>query len=470
MFQKLFCCTVLVVMTLLAIACQTAEKRPPNIVLFFIDDMGYGDIGPFGSANRTPNLDQMAAEGLKLTQFYVSANNCTPSRAALMTGSYADRIGMEGRVVFPADPRGLHPNEITIAEMLTSQGYATGCFGKWHLGDQPEFLPPVQGFDEYFGIPYSNDMWHKHPRAGYPPLPVMHGNRAVAWVSDGVDQALLSEAITDQAIEFIARHRNEPFFLYLPNSFVHAPRWVRREVFEKAGRDINRATVEEVDASVGRVLDALREADLADTTLAFFTSDNGGARGMDMGPLRGGKGDPKYEGAMRMPTLVWWPGRIPAGPVSAEIAATVDLLPTFARLAGAPIPEDRIIDGKDVLPVILGESGAKSPHEILYYEFDGIRRGKWKLVLPSPDTAELFDLEEDLGERNDLSAEHPEVVAELKALLSAHESRVKEDARSAGKVDHPKPLLESSDGVPTLAEYMGRSGITATNGSEEVTR
>lgn len=268
-------------------------ERLPNIVLIFIDDMGYGDIGPFGNkVNQTPHLDRMAKEGNLLRQFYVSNTACTPSRSALMTGTYAHRIGMDDRVVFPGEKRGLNPKEITIAEMLKEQGYATGCFGKWHLGDQKPFLPLAQGFDEYFGIPYSNDMWPGNPRGNpvtdrgpYEPLPVIRQNDAVAYVAEGADQSLLCEAITDEAVKFIRAHKDEPFFCYIPHAYVHLPRFARPDVFKKAQGDVDRANVEEVDTSVGRVLDTLRELGIAKNTLVLFTSDNGGARGMSMGPL-----------------------------------------------------------------------------------------------------------------------------------------------------------------------------------------
>jgi arylsulfatase/arylsulfatase A len=246
---------------------------PPNVVVIFIDDMGYGDIGPFGNtANPTPNLDRMAAEGNVLTNYYVSNTACTPSRSALLTGTYAHRIGMDEipnfLVVFPGDTRGLNPDEVTIAEMLKTQSYATGCFGKWHLGDQPQYMPLAQGFDEYFGIPYSNDMWSVSSRTNpvtngpYEPLPVMRGTDPVAYVSDGSDQSLMAEVFTDEAISFIENHQNEPFFVYLPHSYVHSPQFARPDILAAAGGDAKRANIMEVDTSVGRVLDKLVEHNL----------------------------------------------------------------------------------------------------------------------------------------------------------------------------------------------------------------
>jgi levanase/fructan beta-fructosidase len=443
-----------------AAAAEKIEQKPlpgkPNIVLIFIDDMGYGDIGPFGSAYKTPHLDRMAAEGMKLTDFYVSSSACTPSRAALMTGCYADRIGMGASVVFPADKRGLNPSEITIAEILKKGGYATGCFGKWHLGDHPDFMPNNQGFDEYEGIPYSNDMWIPNKRRTYPPMPWMKQNKVVAHIPDAASQAVLTDAITDAAVDFIKRHKDQPFFAYVPHAAVHAPFLSTRERLAAAGGDVMAALISEVDGSVGRIMHTIRELGIADNTLLLFTNDNGGGGKTSPGPLRGAKFGPKYEGHMRVATLAWWPGRIPAGSVSSEIMTTTDVLPTLARLAGQPVPDDRIIDGKDVSDILLGKPGAKSPHETLYYENGGIRQGKWKLVhyrVKANWFTELYDLEADLGEKNNLADKHPDKVKALKAALDAHVAEIKKNTRLAGFVENPKPLLSEAGGLPTLAEY-----------------
>ena len=472
--MKTFRLLMILAFCLPAMAVPAFAKQPPNIVLLFIDDLGYGDIGPFGNkVNHTPNLDRMAQEGLKLTQFYVANTACTPSRSALMTGTYASRIGMDQSVVFPGEERGLNPNEITIAEMLKAHGYATGCFGKWHLGDQPEFLPLKQGFDEYFGIPYSNDMWPGNKRGNpvtnrgpYTPLPVLQQDRVVAYVSDGADQSLLCETVTDSAVEFITQHQREPFFCYVPHAYVHAPRYARQAVLDKAAGDVNRANVEEIDTSVGRILETLRDLGLDKNTLVIFTSDNGGARGMSMGPLRGGKGGPKYEGHMREPTLTWWPGVIPAGQVTDEIATTVDLLPSLAALTGAKVPDDRLIDGKNALDVLLGKPGAKSPHDILYYEDAAIRRGQWKLIRtgnPAKPTLELYNLEQDLGEKKNLAANHPELVRDLNALLEVHAKDVRQIIRPAGKVEGAKPLISTPGELPRLREFVGIRDFKAAN-------
>ncbi len=438
-----------------------AVGSKPNIILFFIDDLGYGDIGPFGSTtNSTPHIDRMAAEGLTLRHFYVANTNCTPSRAALLTGTYAHRIGMDGDVLFPGERRGLNPNETTIAEVLQGVGYTTGAFGKWHLGDQPEHLPLAQGFDEYFGIPYSNDMWpgnhkgHRHTKDPYTPLPVLRNDQVVAYVADGTDQALLAEAVTEAATAFIRDHQSEPFFLYVPHPYVHRPRYVRPELAERAAGDVNRAVVEEVDDSVGRILDLLRTLDLADKTLVLFTSDNGGASGMSMGPLRGGKGGPKYEGHMRVPTITWWPGTIPDGRTTDEIVSTVDILPSLASLAGA-VPPARQIDGKNALDVLLGQPNARSPHELLFYEDEGIRRGRWKLVRGAPGRFELYDIHVDVGETNDLSATHPARVKELRGLLAEHAADIAANRRPPGASDTARPLIPAPSDLPRLRELMG---------------
>ena len=343
---------------------------------------------------------------------------------------------------------------------MKGAGYATGAFGKWHLGDQPEHLPLEHGFDEFFGIPYSNDMWpgnlkgHRHTKEPYTPLPVLRNEEVVAYVADGADQSLLAKAVTDAAIEFIRRDRDQPFFLYLPHAFVHRPRYARPEIAERAEGNINRAVVEEVDDSVGRVLDSLRAHGLAEQTLVIFTSDNGGAGGMSMGPLRGGKGGPKYEGHMREPTVTWWPGTIPAGRTTDEIVTAVDILPSLAVLVGADLPERRI-DGKDALDVLLGRPGARSPHELLFYEDEGVRRGRWKLVRRDSGRFELYDLDADVGERNDLSAVHTARVKELRALLEDHAAEVAANRRPPGESETARPLVTEPGDLPKLRELMG---------------
>ena len=461
----LFLSSLLLIFVSVSDTCAKTKVSRPNIVILFIDDMGYGDIGPFGNrVNQTPHLDRMAEEGIKLTQFYVANTACTPSRAALLTGTYAHRIGMDGGggnlvVTFPGDKRGLNPNEITLAEMLRENGYATGCFGKWHLGDQPQFMPLAQGFDTYFGIPYSNDMWPLHTsknpitKRKYEPLPVMSQDQAVAHVEDGVDQSLLAEVFTDKAIAFIKKNQKKPFFCYIPHAHVHKPRYARPEHLKRAEGNVNRAQVEEVDDSIGRVLHTLKDLKLHQNTLVIFTSDNGAASGMSSGPLRGGKGGPKYEGHMRVPTLAWWPGTIPAGSISKEIGVTTDLLPSLAKLTGSKVPDDRIIDGKDISDVLLGKKDAQSPHQLHYYENEGIRRGDWKLVKKGS-RSELYDLSKDPGERKDLSRSHPELVKELNRALHKHAASIAANLRPAGFAKHPKPILREVGDLPTLKQYL----------------
>jgi len=444
------------VTTCLLCSILLAESRPPNIVFFFIDDMGYGDIGPTGSTkNKTPHLDNMAKEGIVFTDFYVSNTACTPSRSALMTGSYASRIGMDGRVVFPGDKRGLNPEEITIAEVLKTKGYVTGCFGKWHLGDQPEFLPLAQGFDEYEGIPYSNDMWPHLAKHKLPLLPYVKGNKVVAQIPDGKNQALLCDTVTAAAVDFIKRNAKKPFFAYIPHSYIHLPRFVLKERADRANGDITRAQIEEVDGSVGKVIAAIKELGIEKNTLVIFTSDNGGSGGTSMGPLRGNKGGPKYEGHMRVRMVAWWPSKIPAGSITKEIGATIDMLPTFAKLAGAEVPKDRVIDGMDISDVLLAKPDAKSPHEVLYYEIQGVRKGKWKLVKNRK--PELYNLEDDIGEKKNIAKDNPEILKELTTLLTEHTKRLQKDCRKAAFVKEGKPLLgKTAEGVPTLAEYIGK--------------
>lgn len=315
----------------------------PNFVLVFIDDMGYGDVGAFGStANRTPELDALAAGGMKLTSFYAHPV-CTPSRAALLTGCYPVRNGLQTGfwhpVLMPGDPQGIHPDEVTVAEALKQRGYATGMVGKWHLGDQPEFLPNNHGFDYHFGLPYSNDMspfMPLNPR-NHPPLPLLRNGELEREVPE--DQSFLTGAYTEEALAFIERHRDEPFFLYVPHSMVHVPLWAGEAHQGSSANGILGDCIEELDWSMGEIRRKLEEFGLAENTLIFFTSDNGPARG-SAGPLRGRKGS-TYEGGVRVPAIAYWPGSIPSGSVYADTVSTMDILPTFAALAGAPTPAER---------------------------------------------------------------------------------------------------------------------------------
>jgi arylsulfatase A-like enzyme len=432
----------------------------PNFVVIFIDDMGYGDIEPFGSTiNRTPNLNRMASEGRRLTSFYVASPVCTPSRAALMTGCYPQRVGLErgsGHIVlFPGDPHGLHPDEITIAETLKAAGYATGCFGKWHLGDQPQFLPTSQGFDTWFGIPYSNDMWPALTRFQCPDLPIVRDTKVVDLVKDMDDQATLCRRFTEEATKFIRTNKERPFFVYLPHAFVHGPRKASPK-FMAEGKTAETSQVEEVDWSVGEILKTIREEGIAENTLVLFTSDNGPARGLSAGPLRGRKGS-AYEGGHREPTVAWWPGTIPAGTSCDEVATAMDLHPTFALMAGGTIPTDRVIDGKDIAPLILGESNATTPHDRFFYQQGGrlaaVRSGDWKLFVKG----ELYNLKTDIAEKKNVAQSNPVVVQKLKKMLDDFRADIQKNSRPVGLAPKsrtlaPRPGIEGEEGyLPTLS-------------------
>lgn len=459
-------------------ACFGEAESSPNIVLIFTDDQGYGDLSCFGSTEvATPRIDRMAAEGMRLTSFYVPAPVCTPSRAGLMTGCYPKRVSMatgsDFVVLLDGDPKGLNPSEITIAEILKTRGYATGIFGKWHLGDQAEFLPTRQGFDEYYGIPYSHDIHPFHPKQDhfqFPALPFFDGETVIEMDPDA---DFLTKRLTDRAVDFIERHKEEPFFLYLPHPIPHRPLHVSPESFEKvsgsiadrieaepegsidyeARDELFEQAIAEIDWSVGQILDALKAQGLDEDTLVIFTSDNGPAVG-SAGPLRGRKGS-TFEGGMREATVVRWPGRIAAGTESDELLTSMDLLPTLARLAGGAAPSDRAIDGKDIWPVLLGVEGARSPHEAFFYHRQNslmaIRSGKWKYHRPTNNFAGgLFNLETDIGETEDVSAGHPRTLARLKGLMADFESElgVGNDlsgaCRSPGWVE--SPVLLTVDG------------------------
>ncbi len=460
---------------LLAGACaddlQAADIKP-NFVVINIDDMGYADIGPFGSKiNRTPNLDRMAKEGRKLTSFY-AAPVCSPSRAALMTGCYPKRALPIPHVLFPGNDVGLSPKEVTVAEVLKGVGYATGIIGKWHLGDQPEFLPLKQGFDYYFGLPYSNDMGPaedgvksdlgkplpKGKGKGQPPLPLMRNNTVLKRVLPD-DQQSLVELYTDEATRFITAHKAEPFFLYLPHNAVHFPIYPGKKWADRSPHGIYSDWVEEVDWSVGRVLDALRDQGLAGRTLVIFTSDNGGTQRAVNEPLRGHKGS-TLEGGLRVPMIAWWPGKIPADTASDAIAGMFDILPTFAALAGATAPADRKIDGVNIWPQLAGAADAKPAHDTFYYyrglRLEAVRHGGWKLQLPpekNPDVkAKLFNLKTDIGEATDVAADNAETVRQLQALVTAMRDDLGLDgpapgSRELGKVENAEPLI-GFDGKP----------------------
>ncbi len=422
---------------------QDTTARPPNFVIIFTDDQGYQDVGCFGSPKiKTPRLDQMAAEGMKLTDFYSAASVCTPSRAALLTGCYATRVGLPS-VLFPSSRIGLNPDETTIAELLKARGYATCCIGKWHLGHLKPFLPTNHGFDHYFGIPYSNDMRH----GGGVPL-----MRDTTIIERPVEQNDLTERYTAEAIKFIVANKDKAFFLYLAHTFPHVPLYASPPFKGKSARGLYGDVIECIDWSTGQILDTLKKLGLDGRTLVLFTSDNGpwlskGKNGGSALPLRGGKFT-TWEGGMREPTIARWPGRIPAGSVCSEIAGTIDILPTFARLAGAEVPTDRIIDGRDIWPLLSGQKGAKSPHEAYFYfrgnRLEAVRSGKWKLRLPrqqrrrrKPPTdvpGQLYDLEADISEKSNVAEANPDIVQRLTAFAKQIDDDIKKNRRPSGKV------------------------------------
>jgi arylsulfatase A-like enzyme len=389
------CLLAVVIGWLVAAPSAAAPPRPPNVVLVFADDLGYGDVGCYGAKGyKTPNIDRLAAEGVRFTDFYVAQAVCSASRAALLTGRYSNRVGILG-ALGPNAKNGIKASEMTLAEVFKSRGYATAIFGKWHLGDHDPFLPPDHGFDEYFGLPYSNDMWPKHPEnaRAYPPLPLIEGKRKVAEMPD---QRMLTTWYTEHAVSFIDRSRDKPFFLYVPHSMPHVPLHVSEKFAGKSQRGLFGDVLEEIDWSVGQILDALKRNGLEQNTLVIFTADNGpwlsyGDHAGSAGPLREGKAT-TFEGGVREPAIFRWPGRIPAGAVCREPAMTIDVLPTVAKLIGADLPKDLVLDGRDVWPLITNQPGAKSPHEALYFywnrELQAVRSGKWKLHFPHEYRAE----------------------------------------------------------------------------------
>ncbi len=454
-----------------------SQAAPPNIVVIFADDMGYGDLGCYGSKkNRTPNLDRLAGEGLRSERFYVAQPVCSASRSALLTGCYPSRIGIQG-ALSPASEIGLNPEETTLAEIVKQKGYATAAVGKWHLGDHPSMMPLRQGFDHYFGLPYSNDMWPLHPganqrKASYPPLPLLEDERIKIPEVTGEEQKQLTTWYTEHAVEFIRENKERPFFLYLAHSMPHVPLYTsgRQKSPEGAYADV----IEEMDWSAGEILRALKESGLEENTLVIFTSDNGpwlnyGTHSGIAGPLREGKGT-VWEGGVRVPFIARWPGKIPAGTTSREPMMTIDLLPTIAGIIGAKLPDLRI-DGLDVLPVLTAKEGAKNPHEAYYFyykqnELQAVLGGDWKLYLPHQyrtldgkpggvdgkpapygqrkiTRPELYNVATDIGEATDVSGQHPETVARLltladKARMDLGDSLTQSQGagvRPAGKVE-----------------------------------
>ncbi len=450
--------SLLMLLLLLPTTVSLAAPRPPNIVIIFTDDQGYADVGVFGAKDfSTPNLDRMAREGIRFTDFHVAQAVCSASRAALLTGCYPNRIGIHGALDHRAK-HGISADEVTIAELLKARGYRTALFGKWHLGHHPQFLPTRHGFDEYFGLPYSNDMWPNHPEAKpgtYPALPLIEGDKSKGErvVQLMPDQTRLTGWYTERAVKFIERNKARPFFLYVPHTMPHVPLHASDRFKGKSKGGLYGDVIQEIDWSVGEILTAIKKHELDRDTLVIFTSDNGpwlsyGGHAGSAGRLREGK-QTIWEGGTRVPFIARWPGKIPAGRVNREPAMTIDLLPTIAKLAGAELPKHKI-DGLDIWPLLAGRTGATSPHEAFFFyynsnELQAVRSGKWKLTLPHTSRAfagqqgrndglpvkyqtvkvgrELYDLENDVGETTNVADKHPRVVERLEALAE----RARED-------------------------------------------
>jgi arylsulfatase A len=453
-------------LSLLAVAPLLAADRPPNIVFVYADDMGYADAGCYGNKLiRTPNIDKLAADGVRFTDFYVAQAVCSASRTALLTGCYPNRLGILG-ALNPDSKNGIHDRETTIAMMLKPKGYATAIFGKWHLGHYPQFLPTHHGFDEYFGLPYSNDMLPR-PKNDFPPLPLIEGDKTIETNPD-VNQ--LTRRYTEHAVSFIERNKDRPFFLYVPHTMPHVPLGASEKFRGKSKAGLYGDVIEEIDWSVGEIVAALQKHGLDKNTLVMFSSDNGpwltyGNHGGVAGPLREGKGT-SFEGGVREPFIAKWPGKIPAGTVCHEPAMTIDILPTIAAFTGAELSKLKI-DGKDIGKLLTEPTTAKSPQEAYFFywgrELQAVRAGKWKLHFqhdyqaiktPGGDgkpgqyvkahlELSLFDLENDVGETSDLAAANPEVVGRLTALADT----VRQDlgdvgTKTVGKGVRPAAIVQ----------------------------
>ena len=444
-------------------AAGSLHAAKPNFVIIFTDDQGYGDLSCFGSKTiKTPNIDRIAKEGRKFTSFMVASPVCTPSRAALLTGCYPKRVGMHQHVLFPASTKGLNAKEHTIADHLKGQGYATACFGKWHLGHHKETLPTANGFDTYYGIPYSNDMNHPDnkgkPRGGWQGMDILWADpesTLTKWktplfedekiVELPVDQRTVTRRYTQKSIDFIKANKDKPFFVYLPHSMPHIPLYVPDEVRDPDPKRAYINTIEHIDAEVGRLLKTIDDLKLADNTYVIYTTDNGPwlpfrHHGGSAGPLRDGKGT-TFEGGQRVPYVMRGPG-IPAGSVCDELTGTIDLLPTIAAITGKPLPKDRKIDGMDVSGLWKGTTAVSPRTEFLHYtshgDLEGIRSEKWKLLIKKPRRNPnnrppqifLFDLSKDLGEQNNLAEAKPAIVKDLRARMETLDAEITKNARS----------------------------------------
>ena len=459
---------------------------PPNVVIVFTDDQGYADLGCFGAEGfTTPNLDRLAAEGRRFSNFHVAQPVCSASRAALLTGCYPNRIGIHG-ALGPGSPNGISAAETTLGELFRSKGYATSAVGKWHLGRDPKFLPTRHGFDEYLGLPYSNDMWPLHPdyvnlppdaakrKRGYPPLPMIEDERVVDPEVTGDDQRQLTTRYTERAVSFIERNKERPFFLYLAHSMPHVPLFVSDKFAGKSSRGLYGDVIMEIDWSVGRIMEALEKNGLTNRTLVIFTSDNGpwlsyGDHAGSAKPLREGKGT-IWEGGTRVPCIMRWPGRIPAGSTCNDLLMTIDLFPTLASIIGGKLPDHRI-DGLDVGPLIMGKPGATNPHDAYFWYYNqnelqavGSGDGQWKLYFPhayrtlagKPGGSggmpaaykegkvvrpELYNLRQDVSETTDVAAKHPDVVERLMKLADQARADLGDSLTRAKGSGNRKPGL-----------------------------
>jgi arylsulfatase A len=448
---------LLITAVTLLIAMLTQAEGKPNFIIIFTDDQGYADLGCFGSENiKTPNIDKMAEEGRKFKSFMVASSVCTPSRAALMTGCYPKRIGMEKHVIFPANNHGMHPDEVTIADLLKTAGYATACIGKWHLGHRKPFLPTRQGFDSYFGIPYSNDMKHPDnkgkPRGAWDKswnepeemfkkwgTPLMQDEEIIELPCD---QRTITRRYTDKAIEFVKANKKKPFFLYLPHSMPHLPLFVPDDVRNPDVKNAYINTIEHIDTETGRLLKTVKDLGLSENTYIIFTSDNGpwSKFGNNFAgkatPLRGSKGD-HTEGGQRVPCVMWAPGRIPAGTETYALTTTMDILPTFAKLAGTELKTRGPIDGKDISAVMHGSDDSPR-NEMLYYsargDLKGLRQGDWKILLLEKDNKpHLFNLAEDISESKNLKDKMPEKYTALHKRMLELDKEITENVRPRGQ-------------------------------------